>query len=209
MNEKFIKYVEEINTICPYLKKSIEKNLLKCTEVVLNSDSTDEKLAKHIFYKSLILTEKFRRERRNLSEKDMIFYTENIIFDVENSADRQWEKIISWPHYMLKELFSSEQIMFGKFWKGEETVSKITNKMLPVPDITFISIRTAVKSRDPRLLSKTKEFAKIIKESNLEQKVEYPPYILKNDKLLDFEELCESGYYESIKSKLTEKLLKK
>ncbi|MBU0279072.1 MULTISPECIES: DUF6875 domain-containing protein [unclassified Gemella] len=209
MNEKFLKYIEKIDMICPYLKSSIDKNLLNCTEVVLSSENTDEKLSKYIFYKSLILTEKFRKARHNLSERDMIFYTKNIIFDVDDLSYRQWEKIISWSHYTLKELFSSEQIMFGKFWKGEEIVSKITNKMLPIPEITFISIRTAVKSRDPRLLSKIKEFAKIIKESNFKNKVEYPSYILKNYKLLEFEDLCESGYYESLKRKLTDKLLKK
>ncbi len=39
--------------------------------------------------------------------------------------------------------------MFGKFWKGEKTKSRITNKIIPESNINFISIRTAIKERDP------------------------------------------------------------
>lgn len=109
---------------------------------------------------------------------------------------------------MLKYLYSKEQIMFGKFWKGEKTKSRITNKIIPESNINFISIRTAIKERDPKLLFESIEIKKIIESSYMSTRDVNFDYFKKSIFDMNKQELYDSGYYEYLKKYLTEKLLK-
>ena len=116
MVKEFYDYAEKLYSYCPYLKKSKSKDLLDSKKVIFYSEKDDE-YSKKIFYECLIETERFRIKRRTLDMKDCPYYSLNIVFDSKFEKNYNWEEIISWPHYMLKYLYSKEQILFGKFWK--------------------------------------------------------------------------------------------
>lgn len=131
----------------------------------------------------------------------MVLYCVNPIFDIDSDKSINLEKIIAWPHYMLKELYSSERIMFGKFWIGEETMSEIYDVMLPIPDINFISIRTAVTDRDPVLLANPELADKIINSTIIDKNMNMD--FFEKDIPTDIDILMKSGYYEYLKNKFT------
>ena len=207
MVKEFYDYAEKLYSYCPYLKKSKSKDLLDSKRVIFYSEKDDE-YSKKIFYECLIETERFRIKRRTLDMKDCPYYSLNIVFDSKFEKNYKWEEMMSWPHYMLKYLYSKEQIMFGKFWKGEKTKSRITNKIIPESNINFISIRTAIKERDPKLLFESIEIKKIIESSYMSTRDVNFDYFKKSIFDMNKQELYDSGYYEYLKKYLTEKLLK-
>ncbi|MEV6731341.1 hypothetical protein [Streptomyces sp. NPDC051364] len=71
---------------------------------------------------------------------------------------------LDWPHWALKNLYSGVGLMFGKFWEGEEDTSRHGGD-LPVPPVTFLSIRPAVRPRDPQFLHNTPVLADTIRDA--------------------------------------------
>ncbi|PQE35722.1 hypothetical protein CUS07_07305 [Enterococcus faecalis] len=199
LKKLFEQYVEKTYDYCPYLESANRKKFVK-TDVFLLKTTDPEKISEELFYYFLEKIELFRFNRSRLTKDSIPFYTLNIIFDVEleKSINLDWETIISWPHYMVKYLYSSEQIMFGKFWKNEITKSKFKEGNIPIPSINFLSIRTAIKKRDPLLLSKTKDLAIQIENSVITNN----SVIYINGTRIDIvtpDELKEMDYYNYLK----------
>ncbi|WP_327364397.1 hypothetical protein [Streptomyces sp. NBC_01296] len=71
---------------------------------------------------------------------------------------------LDWPHWALKNLYGSIGPMFGKFWEGEEDTSRY-GAAVPLPPVTFLSIRPAVRPRDPQFLQSTPVLAETIREA--------------------------------------------
>lgn len=198
MKNSFLNYMKKTYDFCPYLENSHNRNLVKVNSIIL-TNKTPEQLSEELFYIFLESVEIFRLNRSRIEKKLIPFYTLNIVFDVESDTNYNWEEIISWPHYMMKYLYSKEQIMFGKFWKDEMTKSKFKEGNIPVPDINFLSVRTAVKNKDPQLLSKSKKLATEIENSSITNK----SVIKINENTIDIfniEELKESDYYNYLKN---------
>ncbi|MFF4038618.1 hypothetical protein [Streptomyces sp. NPDC001816] len=65
-------------------------------------------------------------------------------------------KEVTWPHWVLKNLYGPLGLMFGKFPEGEGN---------PPAPVTFIPVRVAVRPRDPRFLRDTPELAVTVANS--------------------------------------------
>lgn len=159
---------------------------------------TIEQLQENIFYCGVIHVERLRKYRFNHNAPQSFFACENIIFEIPSQFDHRGEELFSWPHYLLKILYTKVGIMLGKFWKGEKDVSR-HGINVPEPPCHFLSIRSAVKSRDPRLLNKsTFLLPELLNSKDMGQDVH--GYILDNRCDPSFEESMRShNYYLRLK----------
>lgn len=151
---EFESYMDAIaQMFCPFIEPSQKRNVLFFSEYDLRS-LLPEKIKAGIFYTSLIHTELLRRERRKQTTRiahDML--SENCIFYFSANMDEKGEELFSWPHWMLKCLYTKTSIMFGKFWKGEQINSR-DGRPIPPPPLHFLSIRSAIKPTDINFFKK-------------------------------------------------------
>ncbi|EOO08756.1 hypothetical protein [Bacillus cereus] len=157
-DDNFSKYSLEISDkFCPYLKPAEKNNVLHLTEYKLSGNHMEE-LQEEIFYYGVIHTEELRRFRQNNKNSPKgILICENLKFispPMFNEIDG--EELFSWPHWLLKILYTKSGVMFGKFWIGEKTISRSGDK-IPEPPCHFLSIRSVIKERDPYFFSKAPE----------------------------------------------------
>lgn len=75
-----------------------------------------------------------------------------MIFDIEARDAFDGPELLSWPHWLLKLLYLEVEIMVGKFWRGEVSHDKL-GRVVPIPPVDFLSIRTAVKPKDVRFFA--------------------------------------------------------
>lgn len=203
-DKEFAKYAERISRYCPYIDRAMLLKLMLTKEIKLSS-AVEEKISEELFYEAVLLTERFRSQRSELSKKVKPFFTYNLIFDSDDKVNHNWEKIVSWPHYMLKIIYTKEQIMFGKFWNGEKTKSKFNDSIIPSPTLNFLSIRTAIKNRDPMLIEITPEILNDLKFSEMTNNnvhLEFCPN-LNELSLLSFRE---NDYYNKLKQIILSKM---
>lgn len=57
LDKRFIAYIEKLFNYCPYLKKSLDNNLLYTVNYIIKS-ADEEEISKYMFYYSLLETEK-------------------------------------------------------------------------------------------------------------------------------------------------------
>lgn len=81
---------------------------------------------------------------------------DNLIFETPMISEGCAEKLLSWPHWLLKSLYTGVGIMFGKFWKGEHELNR-DGIAIPRPPVTFMSFRSAVIRKDTRFFNKALE----------------------------------------------------
>jgi len=71
------------------------------------------------------------------------------------TAEDRWHRaVLTWPHWVVKCLYSPVGVMIGKFWRGETDADRY-HCPIPSPPVTFLSVRSAIRRRDPRFLSGT------------------------------------------------------
>lgn len=148
-DDLFSSYCKTISeTFCPYLKPSEQKQVLYATRYKLNGDTIDD-IQENIFYYGVLHTELLRQERKNqIDKRKKLLICENVLFDIPKDFDHHAEQLLSWAHWMLKQLYSQVGIMIGKFWTYEQIPSRKGEDIPPPPD-HFLSIRSAIKSSDP------------------------------------------------------------
>lgn len=149
--EPFSNYCEQLKDICPYLIPSERSGLLFFEKWLPNSSLSNLQLQEELFYLAIELVEELRVERKKVQNGLLICH--NIIFD--NIADNQnGRSLLKWPHWILKSIYSRVGIMFGKFWFDERSTSRIGLE-IPPPPCNFLSIRSAIVSKDPYFLDNT------------------------------------------------------
>lgn len=151
---EFDQYVKEISEgFCPYIAPSTKKDAIYFYKYELESNSI-ESIKKDIFYISLMHTELLRSDRFATNKSRALLLCRNIIFNIKDKyLDKKGRELLDIPHWLLKTHYTSKGIMFGKFWKGEEGKSRF-GKDIPIPPKYFISIRSAIKSKDPFFFNK-------------------------------------------------------
>lgn len=145
-------YATSITTHCPYLRPSWDQG--RTTWNVYQSGVAAEPgsipgLAAQLFAACVPAVETVRRHRRDGSR----LVCENVCL-LWNAPDELHRRLLDEVHWVLKCLFTPVGIMVGKFWRGEQDIDRY-GRTIPVPPITFLSLRGAVLSRDPRFLSRT------------------------------------------------------
>ncbi|MFF2044158.1 DUF6875 domain-containing protein [Kitasatospora sp. NPDC058170] len=145
-------YVQATAAHCPYLSPSIARGLTSWTTYTTTPGATTTEIEAAVFAAAVHAAEVVRslavRPRGHLT-------CENIaVLDAGRSA-------VDWPHWALKHLYAPAGLMVGKFWAGEVDTGR-DGRPLPVPPITFLSLRPAVRSRDPGFLDNTPGLAHIV-----------------------------------------------
>lgn len=150
-NREVREYFSTIGSeFCPFLAPSIEREVCWWTEY--EAGAADER-EEFWLSRALVHTELFRAIRRGLPGPVQVLACENVaLADSEAFTPDERSRSISRVHWILKRLYTSKGLMFGKFWIGEVAESRI-GKPIPASPMDFISIRSAVKRLDPQFFT--------------------------------------------------------
>ncbi|MCD9145492.1 hypothetical protein [Streptomyces albireticuli] len=77
------------------------------------------------------------------------------------APSEEQRRLLVWPHWALKCLYAPVGLMAGKFWRGEVADDR-RGRPVPPPPLSFLSLRPAVRTRDPQLLTSHPEVGDII-----------------------------------------------
>lgn len=149
-SNEFSVYCETISNIfCPFLKPAESQKVLFATTYMLTGTNIKE-LQENMFYCGIIHMERLRQYRfkyENFSKG--ILACENVIFKLPQKFENiDGQRLFSWPHWLLKILYTQVGIMVGKFWIGEQLQGR-NGLQIPSPPCHFFSLRSAIKERDP------------------------------------------------------------
>jgi len=152
----FEEYIAEIgNRFCPFLEPSAARGLTSYSVYELGSGSVEQVQAM-MFCIGLLHTEIVRRGRMEVSLQQRPLVCENILFRFDDEDSVDGAELFGWPHWLLKVRYTQAAVLFGKFWKGEEAASREAAP-IPPPPYHMLSIRGAVKPRDPAFFTKAPE----------------------------------------------------
>lgn len=194
-SDSFDRYCVQVKPFCPYLSPAEAEQVLFVSYANLQSHPEDVySIQREIFYICLKVTEEIRIKRRALGGRKGFLLCENIIFDLQQ-VPKSPDNIFGWPHWLLKCLYSNFGLMFGKFWIGEKDTSR-DGKPIPEPTFNFISIRSAVKSRDPYFLDATPGVLdRLINSIDSEENV-HATLGFRDFQIRSLAEMMESEYYD-------------
>ena len=152
---------------CPFLKPSLERGLLKFTHIRIQSPEDPERIFEAVlFWAGLFCAEMMRVRRMTYPDAaDRILYSETVVIDLDERIAIDGAQVFGWPHWMLKKAYAHKGIVFGKFWKGEEDRTQDGTLITP-PESHFLSIRSAVKSRDGRFFNKAPDLQQLMLSSD-------------------------------------------
>ena len=149
-----------------------------------------------IFYVGVLEIERFRKNRSKYNLNKRLLYCENVIINLPSKFKHiDGSELFAWPHYLLKLLYTQVGIMLGKFWVNEKLISK-KGISIPSPPCHFLSIRSTIKSRDPGLLKKTKNFSLILQQS--EEKGQNVHHLLPKECELNIQSMKKYNYYQCV-----------
>jgi hypothetical protein len=108
-----------------------------------------QSLEAELFTVAVMAAEKVRGLRRATPQSQLV--CANICLRW-SASDREHRSALAWPHWVLKCLYAPVGLMIGKFWRGEIDTDR-HDRRIPPPPVTFLSVRSAVRPRDPRFLT--------------------------------------------------------
>jgi hypothetical protein len=204
--DSFSQYCKEISeTFCPYIKPAEERNCLYLSSYTLTSDN-QAKIQEEIFYLSIAHTEMLRKQRRFEMRPDTaILVCDNMHFSIKGAAEqRSMEKLLSWPHWMLKNLYVEIGFLFGKFAIGQKRIGR-SGEQIPEPPQHFMSIRTLIKERDPQFFTKSPELLSNALSAIDNGRNIHEPY-LNSSILEDVEAMRSKNYFKTVLKRLSSQL---
>ncbi|MFF2194760.1 hypothetical protein [Streptomyces sp. NPDC058157] len=148
-------YVDATTTFCPFLAPSVERGLTFWTAYEIVPGAGQEEVEAAVFAVAVESAERVRKSSRGPSGH---LVCENLVVEGAGRGE------LDWPHWALKNLYVGVGLMFGKFWTGETGTSR-SGVPLPVPSFTFLSMRPAVRRRDPYFLDGTPALAEVIRDA--------------------------------------------
>jgi hypothetical protein len=136
---EFEYFSSELQTknICPFTKKSLEIGSFETIDLTIETDLNN------IVLSCINEAEKIRDKINKFGLGNL--YTSNIIL-----SEKITQTDLDWLHWIMKVMYTSESLMFGKFHKDKK--EKLRNGMTMTVPETFISIREFVPNKDPKLL---------------------------------------------------------
>ncbi|MER6089262.1 hypothetical protein [Streptomyces bluensis] len=140
-------YVEAVAAHCPYVAPSVERGLTGWT--VYEAAGAAGHVEAGVFQAGVWAAEWVRL----LGHRPYgALACENVVV---LGVDRE---VLDWPHWVLKHLYGPVGLMFGKFSVGEATRDRY-GRFIPVPPVSFLPVRVAVRSRDARFLRRTPDLS--------------------------------------------------
>ncbi|WP_052807272.1 hypothetical protein [Risungbinella massiliensis] len=196
-SDKFSQYCKMISkSFCPFLHPAEKNEVLFCTEYHLKSDRI-ENIKKEIFYYGVEHAERLRQFRHQ--EPDILkklVACENIVFYLPNAFKKvDGSDLLMWSHFMIKLLYTSVGIMVGKFWINEKQNAR-NGEMIPEPPCHFLSIRSAIKTKDPYFFKRADYLLPDLMESK--DNMENVHILLPKEKELTYKNMEELDYYNIV-----------
>ncbi len=153
-NGAFDSYLASIcGNFCPFIIPAQQEKVLFFSGYDLPTGDLESAQA-CIFYLGLLHTELLRRERRmQKTRRAHDLLCENIIFTLPPNSNIDGRQLFSWPHWLLKTMYTRVSVLFGKFWQGEQDVSK-DGRAIPIPPVHLLSIRSAIKPVDAKFFTR-------------------------------------------------------
>lgn len=156
-DEEFAAYcTDSISKYCPFIRPSAQNKLLFATRYSPNQlleESKTGDLESAIFFACILHAEQVRIKRLTYADSPLSrLICDNVILDDRPQIWGNHEQLISWPHWILKSIYTSSGLMFGKFWI-DENLKDAGGDCLPPPRDTFLSIRSTIKVPDRRFLA--------------------------------------------------------
>lgn len=149
-------YLTEIrNRFCPFLEPSEARSLTRYSVYELGSVDVEE-VQELMFCLGFLHTEILRRKRWEVPVQHRPLVCENIFFRFKTEDSVNGSELFGWPHWLLKVRYTQAGVMYGKFWKGEEALSR-DSVPIPLPPYHMLSIRGSVKKHDPAFFKKAPE----------------------------------------------------
>lgn len=152
-------YATAVAAHCPYLAPSTGRGLTRWELWEPADDGTGESAAAvegALFTAGLAAAERVRKRARLLGP--LVCENVTLLWDAPPEEQR---RLLVWPHWALKCLYAPVGLMVGKFWAGEVADDR-RGRPVPPPPRSFLSVRPAVRARDPQLLTSHPEVGDII-----------------------------------------------
>ncbi|WP_257138292.1 MULTISPECIES: DUF6875 domain-containing protein [Streptomyces] len=144
---------------CPYLSPSVERG--STTWTVYRAVGSAEAVEAELFHAGARAAEWLRplihRPRGFLRCENVV-----LLGEVPGIPHRA---LLAWPHWALKNLYGPVGIMFGKFYAGEEEDTR-AGEPLPAAPVSYLSVRAAIRRRDPRFLRATPDLAAALSQAD-------------------------------------------
>lgn len=195
----FSKYCNEIGAkYCPYFITSGKHSVLFRYDLDLMHIGTIEAAQEELVLNSIILIEKLRLSRMKSTPKIGLLTCYNLCFVVNGVLQNEIEEIINWPHWILKCLYTEIGLMFGKFWIDEKLIGKLGDN-ISSPPINFLSIRSAIKPKDPYFLDDNKLIMKKMLQSYDKMQNVHKQFNIDFNESTKIDELRNIHYYQTLK----------
>lgn len=152
---------------CPYINISAQESALFFREIAVGfSGNTPSESA--IGSAVVEAVEILRASRAILSEsgahlRARLMCLNLIVAGSESLDELDAKRLLDWPHYVGKTMYAKVGVMLGKFWTHEKSQDR-AGQNISEPPMSYISVRSAIPPRDPKLLSSEK-YASLIETS--------------------------------------------
>ncbi|MGH8929331.1 MAG: hypothetical protein ACRDZO_01515 [Egibacteraceae bacterium] len=153
-----------------------------------------------IFSLGVIHTEAFRLKRRGNGAGERVLLCDNLVLAPAH-PDTGWhgQELLAWPHWVLKCLYTRVGVMFGKFWAGEVAAAR-NGLEIPSPPCDFLSIRSAVKAKDPRFFTKAEDLVDDLVTANDTGQNVHKPFTTLDPADFTLESLHQIRYYDIVRA---------
>ncbi|WP_431781021.1 DUF6875 domain-containing protein [Streptomyces chumphonensis] len=141
-------YLREMSAHCPYLEPSLHRGLTNWT--VYRAVGETDAVEAELFHAGAQAAEWLRPL---LSRAHGFLRCENVVVMGAEPTVRHHD-VLTWPHWVLKNIYGPVGVMFGKFHEGAEEASR-SGQPISVAPVSFLAVRAAVRRRDPGFLDAT------------------------------------------------------
>ncbi|MFD7455520.1 hypothetical protein [Kitasatospora sp. NPDC059827] len=149
-------YLSNMAQHCPYLAASVSRQLTGWT--VYEISSTDrEAVEAELFHAGVQAAEWIRPL---MSRPNGVLICENIVI-LGSVPGTGHQELLRRPYWALRNLYAPVGVLFGKFGAGHRETDS-TGRSIPPAPFSFLPVRAAVRSRDPRFLASTPDAARAL-----------------------------------------------
>lgn len=204
-DDEFSRYLTTVAELgCPYIAPALRSGnfFLSTYSAEELTSFGDGSVRAGLLYASLCHVESLRRIRQTAG----ILYSDHIVISDSGAwPEAKARDLIAWPHWILKRLYSTQKLMFGKFWTGEHLITR-SGEEVARPPLTFLAIRSSFPRRDPSLLESQPDVAALIGDVVLDDHKDVLWDILRPygwDGEMDIGLFARHGVFDILKNNLT------
>ncbi|MQS11738.1 hypothetical protein F7Q99_05395 [Streptomyces kaniharaensis] len=149
-------YVIAVGQHCPFLPPSVDRQLTGWT--VYEIGSTDRNAVETELFHAGVQAAEWIRPLK--TRPHGVLTCENVVI-LGSVPDTSHQELMRRPYWALRNLYAPVGVLFGKFSAGRHETDRF-GRAIPPPPFSFLPVRAAVTSRDPRFLASTPDMAKAL-----------------------------------------------